>query len=430
MLRRSLSNRFYPILLNHSCSAIALTAYYLTHLLPPPLSVSAYNLAISGCGHMCLVESIQSYYLSPHAKTLHIVFIDVCINDNLSPPDELEMTYIEVVSFVRRKGGEVVFVCAWSDKIDVKTDSPKINFDLAAQKDWVVTPSKYPRKHKSSYNRCAVIGLRLSSLYHFPVISYQDSLLSSDGSFSSGSETAFHDVTPSLIVSPDNSHPSMFGSDLIAQTLSRWIYWRICRVLSLSVPLPPPEIPLINSTTSSLVELIDSEEKFRSLVTIRHGFEWKIEANNKAGWISEKFGSFLELKLPVGVPAGFLSIGYLQTYSSIGLFNLTVINSNHLVSNRRVTCAISKRFSQTAFITIPFNVSKFDNIFLIRIEHVDHNDVNKLKVFPDMRKFLFDLERSHFGNTTLTKVKIVSIGIYDSEDGLASRPREVDYNVD
>jgi hypothetical protein len=135
------------------------------------------------------------------------------------------------------------------------------------------------------------------------------------------------------------------------------------------------------------------------------------------------------VRLPVSVASGFISIGFLQTYSPIGLFNLTVTNGFHLISNRRVICAITRSFSQTAFVTIPFNVTSGEKVFHLRFEHLDHNDSETLIHFQDMRKFLFDLERHHFGDSKGTKVKIISIGIYDSLDGLASRPREVDYTV-
>jgi hypothetical protein len=426
---RSLGHRFREISVDHSCSTIALTAYYLNRLLLPGHSVKAYNLAVSGCGHHCLVESIQSHYLSARPNTLHIVIIDVCVNDNAAPSDEIEMTYIEVVTLVRRRGGEVLFVCAWSDHMYHRKDPPQVNFDLAANKSWVVTPYGAPTNHSSSYNRCAVIGIRLSARYRFPVITYQDSLLSADASYSNHSRHAFKRVVSALTKSPVDTHPSMFGNDLIAQTLSRWIYWRICHVISLPHPLPQPDIPLLNGTTSSLVQMIETEETFHRLIVYHRGFDWRVEGGGKAGWISEHFGSILDVRLPLPVPTGFLSIGFLQTYSVIGLFNLTILNGGHLVTNRRVTCVIVPRFSQTAFLTVPFNVTASERVLRIRFEHLDHTDLEALRGYQDLRKFIFEMERHHFVNNTNTKVKIISLAIYDAADGLAARPREVDYTV-
>jgi hypothetical protein len=136
------------------------------------------------------------------------------------------------------------------------------------------------------------------------------------------------------------------------------------------------------------------------------------------------------VRLPVSVASGFISIGFLQTYSPIGLFNLTVTNVNHLVSNRRVVCIINKKFSQTAFVTIPFNVTNVEKVFHLRFEHIDHDNLEGLSHFEDMKKYLFDRSRERYEVSNHTKVKIISIGIYDSADGLASRPREVDYNVE
>lgn len=427
---QTLSERFHQLNLSESCSSIALAAHYLSLLLPSSLSLSAYNLAVSGCGYMCLVESIQSYYLLPHAETLHVVFIDVCINDNLAPTEEMEIAYIEVVSFVRKRGGEVVFVCSWSDFLYRHPGSPKINYDLAPRKDWVVTPYGFPDVSPLTYNRCSVVGIRYSERYLFPVIEYLDSLLAPDGSYSGQSEKYLDAVLPALTRSYDNAHPSIFGNDYVAQTLSRWLYWRICHVLSLTDPLPQPFIPLLNSSTSSLVQLFNTAEAFKAIVRGHRGFEWRVEPVNKPGWISETFGSVLLLKLPVPVSAGYLSLGFLQTYSSIAVFNLTVTNGNVLVANRRVMCAITRKFSQTAFVTIAFNVTNGDKFFRIQIEHIDHTDVARLKRFEDMKKFVFDFGRGHFGKSNATKVKIISVGIYDSDDGLASRPREVDYSLD
>jgi hypothetical protein len=251
-----------------------------------------------------------------------------------------------------------------------------------------------------------------------------------DGSYSEGSKQAFKAVLSALTYAYENGHPSIFGYDYIAQTLSRWIFWRMSHVVSLPHPLPAPSIPLLNSTTSSLVQLIDSKEKFMRHVTFHRGFEWRIEAVNKPGWISERFGSLLEVRLPVSVASGFISIGFLQTYSPIGLFNLTVTNVNHLVSNRRVVCVINKKFSQTAFVTIPFNVTSGEKVFHLRFEHIDHTDSDHLFQYDDMLRFILNFKRNYFEDSTTTKVKIISIGIYDSADGLASRPREVDYNVE
>jgi hypothetical protein len=378
---------------------------------------------------MCLVESIQSFYLHPTRPVLHIVFVDVCVNDFDNPPDEMEMSYIEVASFVRRRGGEVVFVCSWSYQVFRDTQSPKINIDLASDQKVDLADVGIELEGQPSYNRCAAIGIRLAQKYHFPFITYHDPLLLSDGSYSKDSETAFITVLPSLMIGPTNGHPSMFGRDLVAQTFSRWIYWRVCHVLSLPLPLPPPHIPLLNSTTSSLLQLINSGEKFSEIVTSHHGFKWKTESGNKPGWISEKFGSTLEMRLPVGVSSGYLSIGYLQTYTVVGIFNLTVMNQGHLVSNRRVNCAISKHFSQTAFITIPFTVRSGVKVFDIRFEHLDHHD-NELRKYDDLHKYFLETKAHRFVETPFTKVKIISVGVYDSAEGLASRPREVDYNAE
>jgi hypothetical protein len=133
------------------------------------------------------------------------------------------------------------------------------------------------------------------------------------------------------------------------------------------------------------------------------------------------------VRLPVSVASGFISIGFLQTYSPIGLFNLTVTNGIHRVTNRRVTCVIARKFSQNAYLTIPFNVTSGEKVFHLRFEHLDHTDLEELSKYEDMKRYLFDVGRNHFGNSKDTKVKIISIGIYDSADGLASRPREVDY---
>jgi hypothetical protein len=424
------SRRFVEMNVNESCSAIALTAHYLSRHLPSWIKVSAYNLAVSGCGYMCLVESLQGYYLTQHPKTLHIVIIDVCVNDFAVNPDELEVTYVEVAGFVRRKGGEVLFLCGWSGLLYARVTSQKTIYDVALHGDQSTLPLMMGKDSKYLYNRCSALGIRLSSRFLFPAFTYQDSLLSQDGEFSANSEAAFRNAVPALIKAPDDSHPSMFGSDFVAQTLSRWIHRRICHVLSLPPSLPSPHIPLLNSTATSLMELINAEDQFLPLIAKREGFEWRMEGVNKPGWISQSFGSILELDLPIQVTAGFLSIGYLQTYSLMGLFNLTVTHGNSFIANRRVICTISKSFSQTAFVTISFNVSTIMTPLHIVIEHLDHHKLEELDRFSDMKMFLFDLRKNHFKEAApnSTKVKIISIGIYDSADGLASRPRDVDYN--
>jgi hypothetical protein len=81
-------------------------------------------------------------------------------------------------------------------------------------------------------------------------------------------------------------------------------------------------------------------------------------------------------------------------------------------------------------VTIPYNITNGRKSFKIRMEHIDHNDIIELQKYPELRKYLVSVRKKQFveAHPTATKVKIISVGIYDSEEGLASRPRDVDYN--
>jgi hypothetical protein len=425
------SRKFSPISVNESCSYIALMAHYLNQVIPPPLSVTAYNLGITGCGHTCLVEIVQGYYLVPNAETLHVVFIDVCANDLTVDPLELEVTYLEVIGFVRRKGGEVVFLCGWSKSVLQGVVSPRVNYDVAFR--WNQTSEPIIRSEDTlTYNRCGALGIHLSSRFLFPAISYQDPLLSQDGSFSEDSESTFRSALPCLIAKSNNHHPSMFGNDYIAQMLSRWIWWRICHVLSLPSSITPPPIPLFHSASSSLAKLIDTEEDFLPIITLHDGFEWIVENLNKPGWVSERPGSMLVIDLPAPVASGFLSIGYLQTYSSVGFFKVTMMHGSQVLMTRHVACIIKNHFSQTAFVTFPFDVSHPPMSLHIEIEHLKYSDAKKLKNSEDLKRFFQVFRKTNLKEISIvsgTKVKIISIGIYDSLEGTASRPRDVDYNA-
>jgi hypothetical protein len=424
------SARFVPTDVNGSCSTVALIAHYLMRD-HPKLSVTPYNLGVSGCGYMCLVESLQGYYLTPHAPTLHIVLIDVCVNDHAALPVELSVTYLEVIGFVRRKGGEVLFLCAWSKLVFFEVLSPRVNYVVARQADRGTVPLSIDNKKISPYNGCIALGIRMAAQYLFPVVTYQDPLLTEDASFSDGSERAFRTAVPALTKDPSNAHPSMLGNDFIAQIVSRWVSRRICHVLSLPQSIPRPPIPLLNTSATSLVKLINSEEDFESIVTVHRGFVWKLEDANKPGWISERFGSILKMELPVPVLSGFLSIGYLQTYTVIGLFNLTVKHQKTLLMNKIQACIIRTAFSQTAFVTIPFNVTHDAMKLDLEIEHLDHTDVKELEKVEALSEFLNHFKKGifKFAKPNITKVKIISVGIYDSAEGAASRPRDVDYNA-
>ena len=446
-----IGERFHEVYANQSCSAIGLMTLHLNRLFsssssspsssspspsssssssslsPRSLSFFAYNLAISACGHFCLIESIQGYYLSPNAVTLHIVFVDVCPNDLTTPVEELRIAYMEVVSFVRKRGGEVVFVCSWPwERLHQHAGPPKPNYNeevLSYDENAIVAH----RAKEISFNSCMALGIQLSRQYLFPLIHYQDALLSKDASFSAGSEKSFYDSLSALIL-PQDTHPSMLGYDFVARTISRWLYLRILHVLSLLQPLPHPQIPLINHSTTSLKKLIDTKEEFTSMAIVNLGFEWRVEAKDKAGWISTTFGSKLVLQVESPVTVGFLSIGYLQTYSTFGLFSLVVRNGNHTLYKRCVTSFLPKHFSQTGFITIPINVTPQNRILLIGMEHLNHtNFVQYLMMSPGDKMFYMQEIGRKDTPSAYTKVKIVSIGIFDSEDGLANRPRDVSY---
>jgi hypothetical protein len=68
----------------------------------------------------------------------------------------------------------------------------------------------------------------------------------------------------------------------------------------------------------------------------------------------------------------------------------------------------------------------------IEIDHLNHNNVDELKKYADLKLFFQVFKEKHLKEKSIsseTKVKIISIGIYDSAEGAASRPRDVDYNA-
>ena len=98
-----------------------------------------------------------------------------------------------------------------------------------------------------------------------------------------------------------------------------------------------------------------------------------------------------------------------------------------VVGERHGSCTITRQFSQTAFFAIPFNVTENAMSLRIRIVHVDHRDVEELAKYKELMPFVNNTNAGVIKMEMSTKVKIVSIGIYDSLEGLAGRPREVDY---